>query len=351
MDFRKLGQTELKVSILGLGTMTYGDQNSEAEAHQQLDTAVAAGINLIDTAELYPVPPSAESYGASERFIGSWLARSGKRHDVVLASKIAGRPRHGEGQYIRGGSRFSREHIIAACEASLKRLQTDYLDLYQLHWPERHVNYFGQLGLSQIDDPDDVTSWEEVLSALDELKAAGKIRYYGLSNETPWGVMQCLQRAQRSASAAQLVSVQNPYNLLNRSYEVGLAEISLREHISLLAYSPLAFGVLTGKYSIPEAEWSPAWRIARYKRFQRYCTQSGWQAVDRYAEIAREAGLSLVELALAFINQQAFVASNIIGVVTLRQLKENLKTVDLRLSDDVLNAINAVHADISNPCP
>ena len=349
MQYRKLGQTGIEVSVICLGTMTFGEQNNEADAHAQLDYALERGVNFIDTAEMYPVPPGRDTYTRTEQYIGSWLQKRGRRDDIVLASKIAGPSRGNDGQdYIRGGSRFTRAQIHAACDASLARLHTDYLDLYQLHWPERRVNYFGTLGLNNLDDPADLTPIAETVAALDELVQAGKIRSYGLSNETPWGVMTHLHESALSGKT-RAVSVQNPYNLLNRSYEVGLAEISLREHIGLLAYSPLAFGLLSGKYR--RLPWHQDWRIAKYSRFTRYTKPQGFAAVERYAAVAETAGISLAQLALAFVTSRPFVTSNIIGATSLEQLAENIASADITLSDDTLAAINAIHAEISNPCP
>lgn len=348
MEFRKLGQTGLDVSVICLGTMTWGEQNTESEAHQQLDYALAQGVNFIDTAELYPVPPNARTYGRTEQYIGSWLKARGKRDDIILASKIAGPTRAGDdAAYMRGGSQFSRTQIRQACDASLKRLNTDYLDLYQLHWPERKVNYFGRLGVETLAGEASFHTFAEVLDSLDELVKAGKVRHIGLSNETPWGVMSALHAAQNGLP--RVASVQNPYNLLNRSYEVGLAEISLREETGLLAYSPLAFGVLSGKYR--RKPWQPEWRISKFERFTRYTRPQGFAAVERYAQIAEDAGLSLAQMALAFVNSRAFVTSNIIGATTMEQLAENIASIDVKLSADTLAAIDAVHADISNPCP
>lgn len=349
MEFRTLGQTDVQVSVICLGTMTWGEQNTESEAHAQLDYALSQGVNFIDTAEMYPVPPMAETYARTEQYIGSWLHKRGKRDDIVLASKMAGPARGNDDQnYIRGGSRFTRAQIHAACDASLKRLQTDYLDLYQLHWPERSVNFFGLLGLSALQDAADMTPMRETVEALDELVKAGKIRHYGLSNETPWGTMEHL-RLSREHQLARAVSVQNPYSLLNRSYEVGMAEVSLRERIGLLAYSPLGFGMLSGKYR--QKPWDPNWRIAKYARFTRYNKPQAFAAVERYAAIAEAAGMSLATLALAFVNSRAFVTSNIIGATNLQQLQENIASIQTTLSADTIAAIDAVHAEISNPCP
>ncbi|ASK28152.1 NADP(H)-dependent aldo-keto reductase [Neisseria chenwenguii] len=352
MEQRTLGTTGIQVSKICLGTMTWGEQNTEAEAHQQLDYALAHGVNFIDTAEMYPVPPRKETYATTERYIGSWIKARGKRDDFVLASKIAGptaNNANGLDPYIRNGNDFSRAQIFEACEASLKRLNTDYLDLYQLHWPERQANYFGRLGIDKLPENETFTPFEEITDALNELVRQGKIRAFGLSNETPWGVMQYLAQHQKRPETARVASIQNPYSLLNRSYEVGLSEISLRENLPLLAYSPLAFGVLTGKYrhgAMPEGS-----RLALFSRFRRYNKPQGFAAVERYAQIAEEAGLSLTALALAFVNGRPFVASNIIGATSLEQLAENIASAEVILSADVLAAIDAVHAEISNPCP
>ncbi|MCP2040476.1 aryl-alcohol dehydrogenase-like predicted oxidoreductase [Neisseria sp. HSC-16F19] len=350
VEHSTLGRSGIAVSKICLGTMTWGEQNSEAEAHAQLDYALAHGVNFIDTAEMYPVPPGRETYTRTEQYIGNWIRARGRRDDFVLASKIAGPTGNNNlDSYIRGGNDFSRAQIIAACEASLQRLHTDYLDLYQLHWPERQVNFFGRLGVTDIDRKEHFTPFEEIVDALQTLVAQGKIRAYGLSNETAWGTMRFLNLHEADPSRPRPASVQNPYNLLNRSYEVGLSEVSLREDVPLLAYSPLAFGVLSGKYrhgALPENS-----RLALFSRFQRYTKPQGLAAVERYAAIAEEAGLSLTHLALAFVNSRPFVASNIIGATTLDQLQENLASVEVKLGEDVLAAIDAVHAEISNPCP
>ncbi|MDO4641084.1 MAG: NADP(H)-dependent aldo-keto reductase [Neisseria sp.] len=352
MEQRYLGRSGIKVSKICLGTMTWGEQNTEQEAHEQLDYALANGVNFIDTAEMYPVPPCKETYTRTEQYIGNWIKARGRRDDFVLASKVAGptgNNTNGLDSYIRGGNDFSRAQIIEACEASLKRLNTDYLDLYQLHWPERKVNYFGRLGVSALDGSERFTPFAEVLDALSELVKQGKIRAFGLSNETPWGTMRYLNLHEQNPELARVASVQNPYNLLNRSYEVGMSEIALREEVPLLAYSPLAFGVLSGKYrngARPEGS-----RLALFERFQRYTKPKAFEAVERYAEIAEANGLSLTALSLAFVNQQKFVASNIIGATTMAQLRENIASAEVQLSEDVLAAIDAVHAEISNPCP
>ncbi|CBV41226.1 NADP(H)-dependent aldo-keto reductase [Halomonas elongata] len=343
MHTRPLGNTGIEVSRLCLGTMTFGEQNSEAEAHEQLDRAVSFGIDFIDTAEMYPVPPDAATQGRTESYIGSWLASRGSRDDIILATKVAGPGL----AHLRGGSRLTREQIHQAIDASLTRLQTDYVDLYQLHWPDRRSNFFGRLGYEP-DEEEDAIALEESLSALQELVKAGKVRAVGLSNETPWGVMHALRLADR-LGLPRVASVQNPYSLLNRTFEVGLAEIAHRENVGLLAYSPLGFGVLSGKYldgARPEGA-----RLTRYERFQRYTSPQAEQAVRAYVEIAREHDLDPAQMALAFVNSRPFLTSNIIGATTMAQLESNLASESLRLSDEVLDAIEDVHRRLPNPCP
>lgn len=351
MQQRALGSTGIMVSKICLGTMTWGEQNTREEAFEQLDYALSHGVNFIDTAEMYPVPPSKETYADTERIIGAWIAGRGRRDDFVLASKIAGPTSNNRLEnYIRGGNDFSRAQIIEACNASLQRLNTDYIDLYQLHWPERQTNCFGKLGFPTEAGKDAFTPFDEVIDTLSELVKQGKIRAYGLSNETPWGTLRHLNEYEKQPeNRIRAASVQNPYNLLNRSYEVGMAEIAVRENIPLLAYSPLAFGMLTGKYrngAKPEGA-----RLTLYERFVRYNKPKAFEAVERYAEVAEQAGLSLTQLALAFVNDRPFVASNIIGATNLSQLAENIAAAQTELSADTLAAIDAVHADISNPCP
>ncbi|MGR2738351.1 NADP(H)-dependent aldo-keto reductase [Billgrantia sp. Q4P2] len=343
MQTRPLGDTGIEVSRLCLGTMTFGEQNSEAEAHEQLDRAVAFGINFIDTAEMYPVPPRAETQGRTEAYIGSWLKRRDSRDDVIIATKVTG-PRM---EHIRGGSRLSREQIRQAIDASLMRLQTDYVDLYQLHWPERSTNYFGKLGYTH-DEEENAVALEETLAALKELVEAGKVRAIGLSNETPWGVMKSLQLAER-LDLPKVASVQNPYNLLNRSFEVGLAEVAHRENVGLLAYSPLGFGVLSGKY-LDGARPEKA-RLTLFERFQRYTSPLAEQATRAYVDIAREHDLDPAQMALAFVNSRSFLTSNIIGATTMEQLEDNLASESLKLEQSVLDAIEEVHRRIPNPCP
>lgn len=345
MEYRRLGKTDLDVSVICLGTMTWGEQNTEAEAHAQLDYALAHGVNFIDTAEMYPVPPKAQTYGRTEEYIGTWLQRRGKRDDVVLASKVVGRA---EGMtYIRGGSRLDRENIEQALDASLKRLRTDYIDLYQLHWPDRKTNFFGQLGYHHEAD-DDAVPLEETLSVLRDLVQAGKIHHVGLSNETPWGVMRSLHFSE-TKRLPRVASVQNPYSLLNRTFEIGLAEIAHRESVGLLAYSPLGFGVLSGKYlggARPENA-----RLTLFDRFQRYNTETGKTATAEYVALARTHGLDAVQMALAYVNSRSFVTSTIIGATTMEQLRADIASIDLRLGEDVLAGIEEIHQRYPNPCP
>ena len=346
MDYRQLGRTHVKVSAIALGTMTWGEQNTQDEAFAQIEYAKNAGINFIDTAEMYPVPPKAETYASTERYIGNWFKTRGDRADWVLASKIAG-PGNGI-DYIRDGQlKHNRTHIVQALDASLKRLQTDWIDLYQLHWPERSTNFFGQLGYKH--NPDEhFTAFEETLEVLDEQVKAGKIRHVGLSNETPWGTMKFLQLAQ-SHDWPRAVSIQNPYNLLNRSFEVGLAEIAIREQCGLLAYSPLAFGMLSGKYD--GGARPPKGRLSLYSRFSRYSNPQSVAASARYVALAREHGLDPAQMALAYVTQQPFVTSNIIGATTMEQLISNIDSINVKLSDEVLTGIEAIHKDQPNPAP
>jgi len=346
MIYRRLGRTDIKVSALCLGTMTYGEQNSEADAHQQLDAALAAGINFIDTAEMYPVPPISETQGLTESYIGSWLKARSNRDQIILATKIAGPS--ASFSYLRGGKLgFDRSNIEVALNQSLKRLQTDYVDLYQLHWPERSTNFFGQLGY-QHQPNESFTAFEEVLTVLSELVQAGKIRCIGLSNETPWGTMRFLQLAEQ-LNLPRMVSIQNPYSLLNRSFEVGLAEIAQREDVGLLAYSPLAFGVLSGKYL--DGTWPADGRLTLFDRFQRYTNPQGVAATRAYVELAHDHGLAPAQMALAYVTSRPFVTSNIIGATTMAQLQQNIDSTDLSLSSEVRDAIEALHQQHTYPCP
>ncbi len=360
MEYRALGKTGLKVSLISLGTMTWGEQNTEAEAHAQMDVALDRGVNFWDTAELYAVPPKQETYGKTEEMIGTWFAKTGKRDDVILATKISGPGRPWIGCGFR---KFNRQHITEALEGSLKRLQTDHVDLYQLHWPERLANNFGYLGYGHVGYPglrndcspmqtnpdadDDWTAFEDTLEVLQDFIQQGKIRHIGLSNETAWGTMEYIRIA-RQKGLPEVVSIQNPYSLLNRSYEVGLSEVSLREGCGLLAYSPLAFGLLTGKYRHGQ---TPKGRISLYPVMSRYNNANAREAVEAYACIADDFGVSLTHLSLAFINQQPFVTSNIIGATTLDQLHENIDSATITLPAECFEAIERVHAQYTYPCP
>ena len=351
MEYRKLGRSDTEVSLICLGTMTWGEQNTLEEACEQMDYAVSRGVNFFDTAEMYPVPPKAETQGATERYIGEWFTATGKRSEIVLATKVAGRgDRLGGAEHIRGGPRLSRDHILQAVESSLARLQTDYIDLYQVHWPERKTNFFGKLGYQHDDasDVDDSVAIEETLSTLAELVEQGIVRQIGVSNETPWGVMEYLRLA-RERGLPVIASIQNPYNLLNRSYEVGLAEISVREQVGLLAYSPMAFGILSGKYL--NGQRPAGARITLFERFVRYLNPQATAATQAYVELAQQHDLDPAQMALAFVNQQAFVTSNIIGATSLSQLKSNIDSLSVKLSDDVCEQIEVIHKTYSNPAP
>ena len=347
MQYRKLGHTEIDVSVICLGSMTWGQQNTREQAFEQMDYALSQGVNFFDTAELYAIPPQAETYGRTEEIIGDWLQARGTREQLVLASKIAG-PGEDWIPHIRGGkTRFNRSDIGLALDASLKRLQTDYLDLYQLHWPQREANYFGMLGF-QVPAEEHITPILETLEALAEQVKAGKIRHIGLSNETPWGVLQFLHYAEQ-AGVPRIVSVQNPYSLLNRSYEIGLAEVSWREQVGLLAYSPLGFGVLSGKYlngALPDET-----RLSLFPDYTRYSNQAAVSATEKYVVLARSHGLDPAQMALAYVNSRPFLSSTIIGATTMQQLRSNVDSINLSLSDEVLSAIEEIHHAHANPSP
>ncbi|HAT3690144.1 MULTISPECIES: NADP(H)-dependent aldo-keto reductase [Serratia] len=346
MQYHRIPHSSLEVSVLGLGTMTFGEQNSEADAHAQLDYALAAGVNLIDTAELYPVPPRPETQGLTESYIGSWIKARGNREKIVLASKVSG-PVRGTDSSIRPQQALDRKNIRAALDASLKRLNTDYLDLYQLHWPQRATNCFGKLNYQYTDDKATVTLLE-TLEALTEQVRAGKIRYIGVSNETPWGVMRYLQLAEKH-ELPRIVSIQNPYSLLNRSFEIGLAEISQHEGVELLAYSSLAFGTLSGKY-LNGAKPAGA-RNTLFTRFNRYSGQRTQLAIAEYVALAKKHGLDPSQMALAFVRQQPFVASTLLGATTVEQLKINIDSLDVVLDEDVLQALEEIHTRFTIPAP
>ena len=347
MKYRRLGNSNIEVSVICLGTMTWGQQNTQDEAFEQMDYALDQGVNFFDTAEMYSIPPQAASYGSTESIIGNWLKSRGGRDKIVLASKIAG-PGEGWVDHIRGGkSRFDRKNIEQALDASLKRLQTDYLDLYQLHWPERNTNFFGRLGYEHR-EAEEFTAFEETLQVLAEQIDKGKIRHVGLSNETPWGVMRFVETARR-IGLPQVVSVQNPYSLLNRSFEIGLAEIAHREGVGLLAYSPLGFGVLSGKY-LDGARPAGA-RISLWPNYSRYTNDQAILATEEYVALARAHGLSPAQMALAYVNSRSFLTANIIGATSMEQLRENIASIDVKLSEDVLVGIEEIHTRYPNPSP
>jgi aryl-alcohol dehydrogenase-like predicted oxidoreductase len=344
MKYTTLPNTTIKVSKICLGTMTFGEQNTESDAHSQLDYAVENGINFIDTAEMYPIAAKETTLGSTEKFIGSWLKKSGNRDDLVIASKIAGPNRNME--YIRKPLDFSKKSIHEAVNKSLKNLQTDYIDLYQLHWPERKMNFFGQRGFTITED-----TWQdnfnEVLTTFDELIKEGKIKHIGVSNEVPWAVMRFIHESEKH-NLPRIVTIQNPYSLLNRLFEVGLTETCYREKVGLLAYSPLGFGALTGKH-LKGIE--PKSRVGLFPQFVRYMNENSIKATKMYLELAHDNGLSLTQLALAFVQQQEFVTSTIIGATTMEQLQENLATHDVVLTKEISNEINRIQELIPNPAP
>jgi aryl-alcohol dehydrogenase-like predicted oxidoreductase len=342
MTLRTIAARE--ISKICLGTMTWGQQNTEAEAHEQISYALERGINMLDAAEMYPVPPRAETQGRTEEYIGTWFKKTGLRDSYVLATKAAGP--NPEFHYLRGGPRFTKEQLIEAVNGSLRRLQTDCIDLYQLHWPDRYTNFFGQRGYFHREQPE--TPIEETLRALEDIVQSGKVRAIGLSNETPWGTMRFLELADREG-LPRVDSIQNPYSLLNRTYEIAMAEVSHREDVGLLAYSPLGMGLLTGKYrngAKPEGS-----RMVVFERFTRYEGAETWEAAERYLQLADDHGINPTHMALAFVNARPFVVSNIIGATTMEQLKMNIDSLDVVLSKDVLKGIEAIQQAIPNPAP
>ena len=348
MLYKKLGRTDLAVSAICLGTMTWGEQNTETEAHEQLDYALERGINFLDTAEMYPVPPRKETYSRTEEYIGRWDKLKTQREKIILATKVVGPMDNFEDQYIRGGkTKLNKEHIDKALEGSLKRLNVDYIDLYQLHWPERQTNFFGARGYTHLPE-DKSTPIKETLQALKPWVDKGVIRHLGLSNETPWGVMQYLNAA-RELGMDPVVSIQNPYNLLNRTFEIGLSEMALKEKVGLLAYSPLAFGTLSGKYL--QEPWPSKGRLSLWGRFSRYLKDNGVAATKEYVGLAKEIGSTPSKLALAFVTTRSFVTSNIIGATTMEQLEENIDSIELELSDEILAKIQEIQERFPDPCP
>ena len=344
MNYKKLGNTDLDVSTICLGTMTWGEQNTQDEAFEQMDFALSNGVNFWDTAELYAVPPRKETYGDTEEIIGNWFEKTKKRKEVILATKVAGPAR----DYLRNGENsFTGPNLESALNNSLKRLKTDYVDLYQLHWPERNVNNFGRLGY--VHKEKDWNQFEDVLGELNKYIKAGKIRYIGLSNETPWGALNYLQLS-KDKNLPRMMSIQNPYSLLNRSYEVGLAEVSIREKIGCLAYSPLASGYLTGKYR--NKNFPKGSRMERdFDFWTRYRKPNTEAAVELYFKICEKHNLNMTQMSIKFCEIQEFMTSVIIGATTMEQLKSDIESVNVNLSNDVIEEINQVQTIYPNPCP
>ena len=345
MNYKKLGNTDIDVSTICLGTMTWGEQNTQAEGFEQMDYALSQGVNFWDTAELYAIPPKESTYGKTEEVIGNWFEKTKKRSEVVLATKVAGPGL----DWIRGGgNQYGEKNLNDAVNGSLKRLKTDYIDLYQLHWPERKSNFFGRLGY-QHKDENDWNRFEDILNSFDKIIKSGKIRYVGLSNETAWGLSKFLEISKLN-NLPRMMSVQNPYSLLNRSYEIGLAEVSIREKSGLLAYSPLAFGYLTGKYLNGKLPKNSRMKIFG-NQFVRYKTDNGQLAVVKYNQIANKYGLNFAQMSLKFCELQPFMTSVIIGATTMDQLKTDIESVNINLSEEVINEINEVQKIYPNPCP
>ncbi len=346
MEYRELGRSGVQVSRLCLGTMTFGEQNTEAEGHAQLDYALGRGINFIDASEIYPIPPKPETQGRTEAIIGTWLAARRQRDKMVIATKVAGRGKMTWLRQDRTATRQSAAQIMEAVEGSLKRLQTDYIDLYQLHWPDRPMRVFE--GLNYLHVEGDGHPVDEILAALGKLVASGKVRFVGLSNETPWGVMSFLRASERHG-LPRPVSIQNAFNLVNRTFEIGLSEVAYREQVGLLAYSPLGQGYLTGKY---EGGALPAGsRKTLFDRLGRYEKGNGPKAISTYIDLARRHGLDPAQMAIAFDVSRPFVTSTIIGATTMDQLKTDIDAAALSLSPDVVADIDQIHLDYPNPCP
>ena len=345
MKFKKLGTTDLDVSLICLGTMTWGTQNNEKDAHDQMDYSLAEGVNFFDTAELYSVPPNSDSYGKTEVMIGNWFEKRKNRKKIILASKVAGPGCN----WIRGGkNNFDEKTIGEAIDGSLKRLKTDYIDLYQLHWPERSTNYFGTREYTVDSDEGTWNSFESVLEALGKFIKSGKIRYIGMSNETPYGLSKYIELS-KSKKLPRMMSVQNPYNLVNRTYEIGMSEISIRERCGLLVYYPLATGALSGKYR--NGQMPKNSRQALFKGWERHLNPLAMKAYEEYYKLAKESNMTMAQLAQAFVNTRPFVTSNIIGATTMEQLKENIDSVNIELSDEILNKIDVIHNNNPNPSP
>ena len=345
MEYRKLGASNIDVSVICLGTMTYGEQNTIKQAHQQLDYSIDHGVNFIDTAEMYPVPPMAKTYAKTEEYIGKWDKLKTQRDKIILATKVVGKSE--TFSYIRNGRAcLNKENILTAIDSSLKRLNVDYVDLYQLHWPDRLTNFFGQR--DYIPNDSDFVSFQELLEVLELVKRSGKVRNFGISNETPWGLMSYLKLSE-AKSLPRIQSIQNPYSLLNRTFEIGLSEIAYREKCGLLAYSPLGFGVLTGKYLNNQRPENA--RLTLYERFDRYNNKNSLKATEQYVDLANKFEISPAQMALAFVNSRKFVTSTIIGATTMEQLKTNIESINLNLSDEILKEIEMIHAENPNPAP
>ena len=346
MEYNKLGQTDIEVSRICLGTMTWGEQNTEKEAHEQLDYAIESGINFIDVAEMYPVPPREETYGLTESYIGNWLSKRKDRDKIILASKVAAKAEWLP--YIRGGQiKLDKKNIVQALEDSLRRLKTDYIDLYQMHWPDRDTNFFGKLAYYHAPEKDGIPI-AETLAVLDEFVKQGKIRTIGISNETPWGCAEYL-RISREKELPRIVSIQNPYNLLNRTFEIGISEFSHREQVGLLAYSPLAFGALSAKYlnnQKPEGA-----RLTLLERINRYLNPQATEATEAYVNLAKKNDLDPSQMALSYVSSRPFLTSNIIGATSMEQLKMDIESINIELSDDVIKDIESIHEKIPNPAP
>ena len=348
MNYKKLGNTNLDVSTICLGTMTWGEQNTQEEGFEQMDYAIDQGVNFWDTAEIYSIPMRIETYGETERIIGNWFERTNKRNKVVLATKVCGNTSN---KYIRGGGyNFGKKKIAQALDESLKRLKTDYIDLYQLHWPERTTNFFGKHGYEHDEKHIDWTPFEDILENLNKFVDEGKIRHVGLSNETAWGLAKCLELSKLN-NLPKMMSVQNPYNLLNRTYEVGLAEISIREKSGLLAYSPLAFGYLTGKYRNNILPKNSRMGMDIFKDFTRYKNENGQKAIEEYYKISKKYNIDFTQMSLKFCEIQPFTTSVIIGATTMEQLKTNIESVNVTLSNEIINEINKIQKKYPNPCP
>jgi len=345
MKFRKLGTTDINVSLICLGTMTWGTQNTEKDAFEQMDYAVSQGINFFDTAEIYSVPPTSESYGKTEIMIGNWLEKRKNRDKIILASKVAGPGCN----WIRGGgNNFDEKKIGEAIDGSLKRLKTDYIDLYQLHWPERSTNYFGSRDFLYNNKEGNWNSFESILEALEKYIKIGKIRHIGMSNETPYGLSRYLEIS-KNKGAPRMMSVQNPYNLVNRTYEIGMSEISIREKCGLLVYYPLAAGGLSGKYR--NGKMPKDSRMALFKGWERHLNPLAMEAYDKYFKLSKDFNLTMVQLAQSFVNSRPFVTSNIIGATTMDQLKENVESINIEFSDEMMKRVNEIHNNNPNPSP